>query len=307
MKYVILSDIHGNVDALLAVIKEIAEKEIPIDNLLIAGDIVGYGASPNECCDIVRFFMYGRKKAGLEIISKIIDQPYLDSAQKENLLKASISLEKKGIAIGGNHDKDAAGEPSLTSEMNPIAKTAIDWTKGALTKENIKFLLRLPLRMKFSKEGFETVHSTPSYPQGYEYVRNASALKYTTLWSKITFGGHTHRPAAYIYTKETRTVNASVLIPADSYDMRLMLIEKESTNKVESFEIDFKKEWKYYINVGSVGQPRDGNPHACYVVFDSASKRIQLKRVPYNTEVASRKISEAGLPSELAQRILKGV
>ncbi|MDO8745996.1 MAG: metallophosphoesterase family protein, partial [Candidatus Brocadiaceae bacterium] len=96
MKYVIVSDIHGNVDALLAVIKEIAERENPIDNLLIAGDIVGYGASPNECCDIVRFFMYGRKKVDLEIISKIIDQPYLDSTQKENLLKAIISLEKKG-------------------------------------------------------------------------------------------------------------------------------------------------------------------------------------------------------------------
>ena len=173
--------------------------------------------------------------------------------------------------------------------MSPIAKTAVDWTKGVLTKENIKFLLRLPLRMKFSKEGFEIVHSKPSYPQGYDYVKNAGALKYTTLWSKVTFGGHTHRPAAYIYTKEIRTVNATVLIPADNYDMRLMLIEKQSTNKVESFDIDFNKEWKYYINVGSVGQPRDGNPHACYVVFDSASKHIELRRVPYNTEAASKK------------------
>ena len=307
MKYVIVSDIHGNVDALLAVIKEIAEKENIIDNLLIAGDIVGYGASPNECCDIVRFFMYGRKKVSLERISKIIEQSYPDTPQRANLLKTIISLEKKGIALGGNHDKEAAGEPSLTSEMNPIAKTAVDWTKGVLTKENIKFLLRLPLRMKFSKEGFEIVHSTPSYPRGYEYVRNASALKYTTLWSKITFGGHTHRPSAYIYTKEIRTVNASVLIPADSYDMRLMPIEKESTNKAESFDVDFTKEWKYYINVGSVGQPRDGNPHACYVVYDSALKHIELRRVPYNTETASKKIVDAALPNELAQRILKGV
>ena len=306
MKYVIVSDIHGNVDALLAVIEEIAEKENITDNLLIAGDIVGYGASPNECCDIVRFFMYGRKKVSLERVSEIIEQSYPDTTQKANLLKTIISLEKKGIAIGGNHDKEAAGEPSLTSEMNPIAKTAVDWTKGVLTKENIKFLLRLPLRMKFSKEGFEIVHSKPSYPRGYDYVKNAGALKYTTLWSKVTFGGHTHRPAAYIYTKETRTVNASVLIPADSYDMRLMLIEKESTNKVEAFDVDFKKEWKYYINVGSVGQPRDGNPHACYVVYDSASKHIELRRVPYNTEAASKKIVDAALPNELAQRILKG-
>jgi len=307
MKYIILSDIHGNVDALLAVIKEIAEKESPIDNLLIAGDIVGYGASPNECCEVIRYLMYGRKKIALENIKRITAQPYFDSSQRDTLLNATLLLEKKGIAIGGNHDKEAAGEPSLTSEMNPIAKTAIDWTKGILTKENLKFLRCLSLRMKFSKEGFEIVHSTPSYPRGYEYVRNASALKYTTLWSKITFGGHTHRPSAYIYTKEIRTVNASVLIPADNYDMRLMLIEKESTNKVESFDIDFRKEWKYYINVGSVGQPRDGNPHACYVVYDSASKHIELRRVPYNTEAASKKIVDAALPNELAQRVLKGV
>ena len=95
MKYIILSDIHGNVDALLAVIKEIAEKENPIDNLLIAYDIVGYGASPNECCDIVRSFMYGRKKVSLERISKIIEQSYPDTPQRANLLKTIISLEKR--------------------------------------------------------------------------------------------------------------------------------------------------------------------------------------------------------------------
>ncbi|MDQ1272281.1 MAG: hypothetical protein QG591_911 [Planctomycetota bacterium] len=307
MKNVILSDIHSNVDALLAVIKEIAEKKDPIDRLLIAGDIVGYGASPNECCDMVRYLISGRKKVALENIYKIIAQPYFDTEQQKTLLSAVMSLEKKGAAICGNHDRETAGEPSLTSEMNPVAMTAVEWTKGVLTKENLKFLKRLSLRMKFSKEGFEIVHSTPSYPKGYEYARNAGVLKYATLWFNVTFGGHTHRPSAYIYTKEIRTVNASVLIPADNYDMRLMLIEKESTNRVESFDIDTGKGWKYYINVGSVGQPRDGNPHACYVVYDSATKHIDFRRVPYNTEAASKKILDAKLPKELAERVLKGV
>lgn len=307
MKNIVLSDIHGNIDAFLAVIKEVAEKESNVDRLLIAGDIVGYGASPNECCDIVRYLIYGRKKVPLENIRKIVAQPYFNSEQQDSLLNAIMLLEKKGIAICGNHDRESAGEPSLTTEMNPIAMTAVDWTKGILTKENMKFLKRLSLRMKFGKEDFEIVHSTPSYPQGYEYVRNASVLRYTTLWSKVTFGGHTHRPSAYIYTKETRTVNASVLIPADNYDMRLMLIEKQSTNKAESFDIDSNKDWKYYINVGSVGQPRDGNPHACYVAFDSATKHLDFRRVPYNTEAASNKIRDAKLPNELAERVLKGV
>ncbi len=307
MKNVIISDIHGNVDALLAVIKEIAEKENNIERLLIAGDIVGYGASPNECCDIVRFLMYGRKKVDLDTIFQISSQPYFDSAQRDNLQNGFLLLEKKCIAVSGNHDREAVDMPSLTSEMNPVARTAIDWTKAMLTKENFKFLSSLSLRAKFRREGFEVVHSTPTYPQGYEYAKNASVLKYMTLRSKITFGGHTHRPSAYIYTKEARTVSASVFIPADNYDMRLMLIERGSTNRVESFHIDTEKEWKYYINVGSVGQPRDGNPHACYVVFDSVSKHLCFKRTCYNTEAASRRITEAQLPHELAQRVLKGV
>ena len=306
MKNIIFSDIHSNIEALLAVLKEITEKEDKIARILIAGDIVGYGASPNECCDIVRYLIYGRKKVALEHINKIITQSYTDSTQAETLLKALVLLEKRCITIAGNHDKEASDEPSLTSEMNPIAKTAAEWTKHVLTNENFKFLKNLSLRMKFGREGFEIVHSTPAYPQGYDYVKNAGVLKYATLHSKITFGGHTHRPAAYIYTKEIRTVNASVLMPADNYDMRLMLIEKASTNKLASFDIETNKDWKYYINVGSVGQPRDGNPQACYVVFDSDSRHICFKRVSYNTETASKKITEASLPSELAQRILKG-
>ena len=307
MKNIIISDIHGNVDALLAVLKEVTEKEGGVNRVLIAGDIVGYGASPNECCDIVRYLVYGRNKVALERIKSIAALSYSDASQKELLLNALLLLENKGIAIGGNHDKEVIGEPSLTSEMNPVAKTATDWTKGILSKENFTFLRRLSLRMKFGKEDFEILHSTPSYPQGYEYVKNAGVLKYTSLWSQLTLGGHTHRPAAYIYTRERRTVNASVLMPCDSYDMRLMLIEKQSTNRVESFAIEQGKGLKYYVNVGSVGQPRDGNPHACYVIFDSQSKHISFKRVPYNTESASRKILEAKLPNELSQRVLKGV
>lgn len=120
---------------------------------------------------MARYLIYGRKKVALENIYKIVAQPYFTSEQQKNLLNAVMSLEKKAIAICGNHDREAVGEPSLTSEMNPIAMAAVDWTKGVLSKENIKFLKHLSLRMKFSKEDFEIVHDTPSYPQGYEYVR----------------------------------------------------------------------------------------------------------------------------------------
>ncbi|MDR4509511.1 MAG: metallophosphoesterase [Candidatus Brocadiaceae bacterium] len=308
MKNIIVSDIHSNIEALLALIKELSIKEVPIDRLLVAGDVVGYGASPNECCDIIRYLVYGEKAMPLETIhNKILNQPYLDFSGRDTMMNALALFEKKCFVIGGNHDKEAIGEPSLVSEMNPVAKAAADWTHEKLTKENRRFLKNLSMRKKFGKEGFEIVHSTPAYPRGYEYAKNAGVLKYTSLWSKATFGGHTHRPAAYIYTKETRMVNATVLIPTDNYDMRLMLIEKQSNDKEESFTMDSDKDWKYYLNVGSLGQPRDGNPYGSYVVFDSVSKHVSFKRVPYNTEAASEKIKRAELPKELAERILKGV
>jgi predicted phosphodiesterase len=307
MKNIIISDIHGNADSLVAFIKEIAEKENTIDRLLIAGDIVGYGASPNECCDIVRYLKYGKRKMPLERIYEIFGQINPDISHNGNMKNTIQSLERKCVVIGGNHDKQVVGEPSYTSEMNPVAQKAADWTREVLTKDNYRFLKRLAMRKKFKKEGFEIVHSTPSYPRGYEYAKNASVLKYTALWSKITFGGHTHRPAAYIYTKEQRDVNASVLIPTDSYDIRLMMIEKECSDKTESFTVEQNNDWKYYINVGSLGQPRDGNSDGCYVVFDSVSNQISFRRVKYNAEAASRRITEAKLPNELAQRVLKGV
>jgi len=307
LKNIIISDIHGNADSLVAFIKEIAEKENTVDRLLIAGDIVGYGASPNECCDIVRYLKYGKRKVPLERICEIFGQMNPGASLNGNMTDAIQSMERKCVVIGGNHDKQVVGEPSYTSEMNPVAQKAADWTREVLTKANFRFLKWLPLRKKFKKERFEIVHGTPSYPRGYEYAKNASVLKYTTLWSTITFGGHTHRPAVYIYTKEKRDINASVLIPTDNYDIRLMMIEKECADKTESFTVEQNNDWKYYVNVGSLGQPRDGNPDGCYVVFDSASNQISFRRVKYNAEAASKRITEAKLPNELAQRVLKGV
>jgi len=307
LKYIITSDIHGNVESLLALIKEISEAKNTTGRLLIAGDIVGYGASPNECCDIVRYLIYGRRKVKEEKIYSILNNVCSEPSIRDTLIHGITSLGKKCVAIGGNHDKEAIGEPSLTSEMNPIAQSAADWTKKVLTKENHNFLQHLPLRKKFRREKFEIVHSTPAYPQGYEYAKNASILKYNSLRSKITFGGHTHRPAAYLYTKETRMVNATVFIPTDNYDMRLMLIERQTADKIESFTIESNDNWRYYINVGSLGQPRDGNPHGSYVVFDSLSKEVSFKRIPYDTESAAKKIKEANLPGQLAERVLKGV
>ena len=97
------------------------------------------------------------------------------------------------------------GQPSLCSIMAASAANAARWTTKVLQKANARFLNSLWLRKKLRRFGIELVHSTPDYPQGYLYVKNASTLKYELLYSSITFFGHTHKPAAYLYTKEKET------------------------------------------------------------------------------------------------------
>ena len=163
------------------------------------------------------------------------------------------------------------------------------------------------IKSKIRKLGIELVHSTPVYPQGYRYVKNAATLNYDILYSSITISGHTHKPSAYLYTKEKRNISASVYIPTDQFDNRLMLVERESMERQETFDVSLKSGQRYYINPGSVGQPRDGTPKASYMIYDTVAKQASLKKAAYNTEVVKKKVLKATLPFDLAERIVKGV
>lgn len=306
MKFAIISDIHSNLEALASLFLDFHNNNEKIDKILIAGDIVGYGGNPNECCDIVRFLKNGKPYLKKEI-KTIIQNIDIDDADKNKITDYIFSMSKKAIVIVGNHDKQVIGQPSLCSVMAVPAEKAVNWTKKVLKKENVKFLCSLWFRKKLRKFGIELVHSTPVYPQGYEYLKNAATLNYNLLYSSITIGGHTHKPSAYLYTKQKRNIIASVFIPADQYDNRLMLIERESMVRLEEFDIELDSGHRYYINPGSVGQPRDGTPKASYMIYDTDSRKISLKKAEYNTEAAKKKILKAGLPFELAERVVKGV
>ncbi len=306
MRFLIISDIHSNLEALVSVFSDLHNHNEKIDRVLIPGDIVGYGANPNECCTIVRFLKSGRLSLKNEIQS-IIQKIDIDNTDKKNITDYLFSLSKRAIVIAGNHDRAVIGLPSLCSEMSASASTAAKWTTKILQKENARFLNSLWLRKKLRKFGIELVHSTPVYPQGYEYLKNASTLNYNLLYSGITFAGHTHRPVAYLYTKEKRNISASVFIPADQFDNRLMLVERESMERLEEFCVTLNPGHRYYINSGSVGQPRDGTPKASYMIYDAHSQKTSLKKAVYNTEVVKAKILKAALPFELADRIVKGI
>ncbi|GJQ60049.1 MAG: metallophosphatase family protein [Candidatus Scalindua sp. AMX11] len=305
MRFAIFSDIHSNLEALASVFLNIINSNEQVDTFLIPGDIVGYGPNPNECCTIIKFLKNGKSSLKNEIQS-IINDVDIDTSDKRSITDYIFSMGKKAYVIVGNHDKAAIGQPSYCSEMVASAAKAAKWTTTVLRKENARFLKSLRFSKKLKKYGIQLVHSTPVYPQGYEYTECAGTLSYETLFANITFAGHTHKPAAYLYTKQKRNVTASVFISAHQYDDQLMLDERESMVSADEFEVVHVSGQRYYINPGSVGQPRDGVPKASYMVYDTALKKIYLKRSAYNTEATKAKILKAELPADLANRVVKG-
>jgi predicted phosphodiesterase len=306
MKFLIISDIHSNLEALVSVFSDLHNNNEKIDRILIPGDIVGYGPNPNECCSIVRFLKNGKTYLKNEIQS-FVQELDLDEPDKKNIIDFIFSMSKKANVVAGNHDREVIGQPSLCSIMSASAGNAARWTTKVLKKDNSRFLDSLLYKSKIRKFGIELVHSTPVYPQGYRYVKNAATLNYDILHSSITISGHTHKPSAYLYTKQKRNISASVFIPTDQFDNRLMLVERESMERQETFDVLLRPDQRYYINAGSVGQPRDGTPKASYMIYDTVAKKASLKKSAYNTEVVKKKVLKATLPFDLAERIVKGI
>jgi len=304
MRFLIISDIHSNLEALIAVFSCLHNKNEKIDKVLILGDIVGYSVNPNECCTIVNFLKSGKSFLKNEI-KAIVQKIDINETNKKNITDYILSLGKKTHVIAGNHDQRVIGQ--LNTVMASSAGISINWTKKVIHEDNIRFLKSLSLRKKLMRFGIELVHSTSARPQDYEYVMNSNFLNYRLLYSKITLAGHTHKPAAYLYTKHKRSVSASVFISTDQFDKRLMLAERGSTERLETFDVSLVSGQRYYINPGSVGQPRDGIPLASYMIYDTLTKKVFLGKAAYNTEIVKKKILEAGLPFDLANRIVNGI
>jgi predicted phosphodiesterase len=304
MRFLIIADIHSNLEALVAIFSDLHKQNQKVDKILMLGDIVGYGVNPNECCTIIKFLKSG-KSALKEEIQTIIQSIDTHTTDTENIINYIFTLGKKALVIAGNHDQRVIGE--LNTVMASSAGISINWTKKVIHNENIRFLKSLSYKEKLSEFNIELVHSTSKRPQDYVYVMNSRFINYSLLYSKITFAGHTHKPAAYLYTKHERDVSASVFIPTDPFDKKLMLAERESAERLETFDVSVKPGHRYYINPGSVGQPRDGIPMASYMIYDTVAKKVYLEKAEYDIEGVRKKILEAALPFDLANRIVSGI
>ncbi|MGQ9617973.1 MAG: metallophosphoesterase family protein [Candidatus Aminicenantia bacterium] len=246
MKYLIFSDVHSNLEALRAVFNFIWKRKF--DTFIFLGDIVGYGANPNEVIEEIRK----------------LSPVYM---------------------VRGNHDKASSGLVNL-DYFNPIAAHAVMWTLERLSKENQEFLKELkagPLRVN---DEMTICHGSP-WDEDYYMFNKFDALEaFSVLESKICFFGHTHFPAIHILKgKEIKTI-----YPA-------------------KFPYRFKLEdgFRFLINPGSVGQPRDGNPLSSFLIYESSKKSITINRIPYDISTAQSKILNAGLPPMLANRLSSGV
>ena len=243
MRYLVLSDIHGNLAALDAVLAS-APPDLPIWCL---GDVVGYGPSPNECIDRLR---------GLD-----------------------------HLCIVGNHDW-AVKNGVDAREFNPDAQFSVQWTQQYLTEDNLAYLKSLP--SKELRGQFTLVHGSPREPI-WEYILYppVARLNLAHLDSPHCFVGHTHVPVVFRFRAE-----------ADEGECQVEHLLEGGPRSLG--------EGRLIINPGSVGQPRDGDARASYLILDADDLTYEYHRVPYDVVKTQRLMEKAKLPQRNIMRLSYG-
>ena len=181
--------------------------------------------------------------------------------------------------VKGNHDEQASLIES-SRDFNEMAEAAIQWTRDHLTEEDKQWLREL--RLQRPVRDFTIVHATLDTPEQWGYVFNNldAAASFTYQHTNVCFFGHTHVPIAFVRDEGVQRV------------------------RIDKLRIEPGK--KYFINTGSVGQPRDADWHAAYCIYHIDSNLVELRRVKYDLESAQKKIIKAGLPQMLAERLTVG-
>lgn len=239
MRIAFLSDIHANLQALEAVLRDADQQGCTRQVCL--GDLVGFNANPAECVDRIR-------SLGCPVVK-------------------------------GDHDETNSADFPL-EQMNPVAAAAVQWTRDALGSERRRWLEGLPLTC--DAEDFTAVHSSLDHPAAWNYVfSNVEAMSSLAYQStQLCFHGHTHVPG--VFAKNVGLVQ----LAADPLLLQAGV--------------------KYLINAGSVGQPRDRDPRACYVIYDLERRFVFFRRVRYDMDATRKTILDSGLPPMSAERLADG-
>lgn len=246
MRYLILSDMHANWDAFETVLRRARRKRC--EAVLVLGDLVGYGAAPNQVVDAVR------------------------------------RLGPRLIMVRGNHDKVVAGIDS-GGNFNQTALTAAQWTTGRLTPGNLRYVRELPQGPIRVEEGLAICHGSPLDEDTYVFSDVDAWEIFSRYEMPVTFFGHTHIPS--LFWLEGRLLGVKAL-------------------RGTSGRIVLSPGGRYLINPGSIGQPRDRDPRASYMIYDSRKRVVHWYRIPYPIAEAQSRIRKAGLPNSLADRLAVG-
>jgi len=182
--------------------------------------------------------------------------------------------------VMGNHDHYVSSQQNL-DDFNPNAAAVIEWTRSHLSDDEVAWLRALPFTK--TSMGISLVHATMDDPEAFGYVFDhlQAEANFSRQVAPLCFHGHTHCPM--IYEKQL-----SAVYRIDAQDFKLPMGRK------------------YFINVGSVGQPRDGDPRAAYVLYNQAERTVKFRRLEYDIEAAQERIRLAGLPGRLADRLAVG-
>lgn len=192
--------------------------------------------------------------------------------------------------VKGNHDEEVVNLEN--TRMNPIARQAMEWTRSCLDEDSLTWLRRLPLQ-RIERSRFAMVHSCLEQPQAWNYILNANdaAGNFQRQFLPMCFHGHTHQPRVFTWDGRHATEHRAYW---------QQLISDGQT------VVQLQPGLKYFINVGSVGQPRDGDPRACYAIYDSDAGTVTLRRVEYDVASAQQAVLSVGLPEYLAERLGTG-
>lgn len=215
-------------------------KKQKIDECWVLGDTIGYGASPNECFGWM--------------------------------------IQNAQVALAGNHER-AVVDPEILEWFNPEARTAAEWTAGALKPEYRKKIQELPL-LHINLFG-TMAHGSPDNPREFRYLFsfNDARPSFHAFETPLCFVGHTHVPSLFSESSESARY-----LPPRTYEL--------------------ERNGRYILNPGSVGQPRDRDPRLGFGIFDDRQWTFEIVRLEYDNEKAAQKIRKAGLPSHLADRLL---
>ena len=267
-KYAVLSDIHSNAEAFEAVLKKCSDTGV--DHYLFLGDLVGYNADVKRCIAMAK----------------------------------ELNFQ---CAVRGNHDDFAISSKDVPSGFNPNAAAAIEWTKTVLSAEDIEFIEAMPLKRTVAGLPVTLVHATLDSPDSWGYVFDAhhAVGNFSYQLTPLCFCGHSHVPVAFDKMPFAAGGKLVEVIDQWEHNFNYPLADDDFTI-ADELEVQLKKGHKYLFNIGSIGQPRNGDNRASFAIYDDVAQTVTRYRVPYDIAATQAKVRAAGLPEKLALRLQKG-